>query len=483
VLKTRLGTIPKEVEQSINVVDVLKLVAVDKEMSMAPSHPLLSDLYNKIAAVKAVKSIQIPASLKKVISNDPNARPILIKYFWWLPNAPAAEGIIIGEDIKAKIIGRTVKVANIATPNATAEELAAERYNTDEAGYRVEQNTIEMNQHGWAPSGELKRIETTFTVSPILSLMMNAPFARQLAIYLFNRAQAAQAREEENHMFAMARLHVTLNKQYIDSTEVQIMKNVHIAYPNENLISVFHDSFSRPEIWQLLEHAIAISFLRSGHHATAYNMYNVLLRILGSLNQTVTNDFVQAYLRAYVYHGGHVGSTRVQILQSWAKASTNNFIGSIAYRLHPAPPMFATYTNLELYIDQLNLIGFFEYMNKQAEYTLFKSAMNAIKKKMHFAAPYSNYLYGRTEADPTAEKAIAIKVAAYATAIAAVMPNSSLLESPALQKLVTQTSDNTISANLLIEAYVTAYRSFHRRIVEQRLSQRVSGGGSLTPLQ
>lgn len=483
VLKTRMGDIPETIKFSVNVIDFIKLASVDLDRNMIISHPLIADLYNKIAAQKAVKSIKIPESLDFLQQPDQKLEKLHMRYYWWLEDDEAAQGIIIGSKVTVKVVAVGNKVEPIIPEDATMEQKREQRLVQAEPETQKIGENIYYSNIGWVPTGVQGGGRTHYTASPMNSGMVKMPFLRQFAFYMYSRAQAAQAREEENHMFSMGRLHVAVQRQYYDSTEIILAEDFKYDHPNESIIKAFFDSFNKPEIWRLLEHAIAISFLRSGHHATAYNMYNILSRIFGSLGINVNMDFIQAYLRSYVYHGGHVGSTRVQILQSWAKASTNEFIGSIAYRLHPAPPMFATYTNLELYVDQLATIGFFEYMNKTSEYEAFKSAMASIKKKMHFAAPYSEYLYGQSVADPVAEKSIAIRVAAYATAIAAVMPNSTLLDSPALQKLVAQTSDNTISANLLIEAYVTAYRSFHRRIVERRLESKVSGGVLKGPIQ
>lgn len=494
------------------------MIAYDKERHMLGAHPAIAPTYDRVAATMAVKRIVIPDELDAQIFVDEDLDDVCINWFWMMPDAKAADGYVTRGPVEKMYIGKR-RDATSEEQNATADDLYSDNAigvshfmnskaprsapkkvvsakgvvsdvtqpakqavpakkatdsNTpppeDIEGYQIGDDGLVQYKGRWIVP---LKPSNGFTGSSITKMNVDNEswvVMKHLAYYIFARLQVNATRQEDNHLFAMGRLSVIRKRQYVDSKELQVMQEVNHTLDATTWMKDFIDTLEDTERYQILEHLIAISFLRSGHHATAFNMYSIIDRILGSLSIQVTPEYIQSYLRSFVYHGGHVGSTRVQILQAWSNASDNEFIGSIAYRLHPAPPMFATYVNLELFIDQLNVIGFFENMGKTPEYASFKSAMNLIKKKMHFSAPYAQYLYGRSEPDPTAEKAVAIRIAAYCTAIANVMPNSSLIQSPALQKLITTTSSNSISANLLVEAYVSAYRAYHKRLVERKLT-------------
>jgi hypothetical protein len=104
-------------------------------------------------------------------------------------------------------------------------------------------------------------------------------------------------------------------------------------------------------------------------------------------------------------------------------------------------------------------------------YSAFKDSMQRIHSVKQFAAPYSIYLYGKSMPIPEADMDIVKRMAPYAAGLARVLPASSLLMSASLTKLAQQASVNALSSDILVDAFVSAFRQNGRRLVERSFNQ------------
>lgn len=321
----------------------------------------------------------------------------------------------------------------------------------------------------------LKALDVKITWTGIDVPAENTDFAYEAGLWIYFSQQSAET--DANVTLAFASTRVTLMKYglFVDSDEM--VKCAPVAEHDVTLASVskLESHFEFPDTWLTGIVVSAISYLKSGHHATATGLTNQMTRILNALGISTATLEPEMLIRASVYHGAHVGSMRLIICFLREMARSEALSGAIGYRLYPVPPMFAAYCNLEVFIESLNASNFFKFMDREHEYKKFKDAMTDIRKDMHYCAPYSAYLYGEVRKDPQSAKALAAELASYASAIASIMPNSSLIASPSLHKLAEQNSQNSISAKLMVDAYVSGYRRFFRSMMMTSLQTKMIG--------
>jgi hypothetical protein len=187
-------------------------------------------------------------------------------------------------------------------------------------------------------------------------------------------------------------------------------------------------------------------------------------------------DAIKNRIRLSVYHGAHVGSVRLQLLYWRVRSTKTPLTNAISYRLTTDPPSFMAVCNLERFADGLNQIGFFTHMKETLpiQYNDFKECMSRIHAVKHYANPYSGYMYNVNLPFPEIDISNARQLAPYAFALNAVLPNSTLLSSASLKKLTELTSVNAIGASMQVEAFVSAFRQYGKRIIERGFA--VSGG-------
>jgi hypothetical protein len=300
---------------------------------------------------------------------------------------------------------------------------------------------------------------------------MQAVFGEFL-IYFISLKQIVPTVPERAREFAMSRMLIVRHGLFIDSKEVS---DLHVKSALEipaTELQEFESQYSAPERYYACMYASVISFLKSGHHATAANLDNTVMRVLGALGININLDMARNLIPTAVYNGPHVGSMRLQYAYLLYKNATEKVTNAIAYRLHPNPPGAAPYCNLEIFIDALNAAKFFDFLDRNAEYNTFKSLMREIRRTMYYAAPYSNYLFGKSVEDPSNIKSEAAKMASYATAIQGVLPGTTLLLSPSLMKLAQLQGVNDISSNLLVNAYVTGFTRYFKHTIESNMARK-----------
>lgn len=294
-------------------------------------------------------------------------------------------------------------------------------------------------------------------------------FIGALAVFTMEYNHTAATTDYEKCLFAYTRWLQFREGWLLDSQELCEFTLPEIKYDWTEMCAKFKDQDNRSELFYAATYCSAISFLKSGHHATAFNLPNTMSKLAGALGQALTPEEAVPWVRCAVYHGAHVGSMRLIIAHAWMAHQSGNITGAVAYRLHPTPPLFAAYINLSLFVESLAMIRFFEFMGKNDDLVRFRGAIARMKSVMHFCAPYSNYLYGSTLADPTNDKQIAAEFASLAIALNAAIPNSSLGLSPSLAKLAANAANVNVGAHLQVEAFIVAYRRFHVHLVTSQL--------------
>lgn len=293
----------------------------------------------------------------------------------------------------------------------------------------------------------------------------------EFALYILSLRQVAPANVERAREFAFARQIIVRHGLFIGSDE---KKNMVLRAPltiDALEVREWALRVKKPEASYACLFATAHSFLISGHHATAANMDNKLAKILGAIGQPVSLEQARSMLSTAVYNGPHVASMILLIAYLLNRANKEKVSNAIALRLRPNPPLSAAYVNLEIFADALNAARFFEVLGRQDEYNSFKENMKEIRRTMWYVAPYSMYLYGKSAPDPSYHKTEAAKLASYASALRTALPNSTLLMSPALEKLAEESNRNAISSALYVEAYVVAFRRLFRVSIEQQMAK------------
>lgn len=241
---------------------------------------------------------------------------------------------------------------------------------------------------------------------------------------------------------------------------------------NKEVLKIFTDNYRKLERYYIMMYVSAVSFLKSGHHASAANLDNTTMRMLQAVNIPCTLDTARSMLPCGVYAGPHASSMRLLIGYLLHRNVTQKVSNAIAYRLAPNPPNAAGYCNLELFIEALNAAGFFYALDRLQEYNEFKRNMREIRSSMWYVAPYSHYLYNKTSPDPLDVKASVGKLAAYAAGIGHALPNSSLNISPSLKKLADAQKVNSIAGPLVVQAYSAAFTRWARMTIETALKKK-----------
>jgi hypothetical protein len=296
-------------------------------------------------------------------------------------------------------------------------------------------------------------------------------FSIEFALFALLHKQAGSSIEEHNWEVGFTRVLLVRHALLTGSTERQHMNMNRAITMSSAAIDYFYLNFKKPETIYSCMYLSAISFLKSGHHATALNIDKWLEKILGSLGIQADASKCQRLINSSVYWGTHPANMLYLVTFMYHRAKQEKITGALAYRMRPVPPTFAAYCNLELYIDALNATGFFDLMDIKNKYVEFKVNLKIIKTNMHLSSPYAHYLYGETRDDPSSSKSAVAAFGAYAVAIDAVLPNGTLNLSPALRKLAENEGKNSINAKIQVDAFVKAYRRFYSQIVEGNLTK------------
>jgi hypothetical protein len=411
-----LDELTPELSNSVENINFILAYGANPELESIGDHPVIASQYATARAESMARSFKPPREIKALFEVPSHAIQIKV--------VPSVEMI-------------EKRVRKIKKENVESEEVQDEKV--------------------WAPLA-IKSGKEALT--------------SELAFYFLSFKQITPNTVDRAREFAFARLLVVRHGLHIDSKEMTAMLIGEPLICDIAECKYFVEQLRSPEKGYACLYASVISFMKSGHHATAHNLPNTLQKVLGAIGITVQLDVVRNMIPTAVYHGPHVASMRLLHAYLMYKNKVDKVTNAIAYRLHPNPPGAAAYCNLELFIDSLNNARFFEVLGKEQEYRTFKEAMKQIKDSMWYVAPYSYYLFGKSSPDPLALKAEAAKLASYAAALSVALPNSSLIPSPALKKLAESEAKNSISAQLYVQAYASGFARFFRHTIEGSIAKK-----------
>jgi len=294
----------------------------------------------------------------------------------------------------------------------------------------------------------------------------------ELAIYMLSFHQLSGVSAERAREYAFTRTLVVRHELFLDNDEISPMAIDGNLETSMTEVVEWARMVRQPEKFYTCMYAACASFIRSGHHATAANLDNHLCKMLAAINVQVNKEHARQLLNTSVYNGTHPASMRLMLAYCMWRGRKQKISAAISYRLHSAPPFAMAYTNLEIFMDALHAADFFFVLNRESEYRSFKEHLRTIKESMYYVAPYADYLYGKTAAEPSYERSEAAKSAAYAAALNSALPSTTLVFSPALKKLSEQASVNSIGAQLMVEGYAEAFRRYFKTTISKTLTDR-----------
>lgn len=295
----------------------------------------------------------------------------------------------------------------------------------------------------------------------------------ELAFYLLSLKQVQTSNIERARDFAFMRLLVLRHALSLTSDELCPMTCNSVLTVDPAEINEWFSKVRQPEKYYSFLYVSMISFLKSGHHASAANLDNTLVKVMSAMGSPISLEVARNWIPCAVYFGPHVASVRMLYAYLLFRSKSTPVSNAIALRMAPNPPLASGYCNLEIFIDALHSAGFFDALGTADEYRHFKDNMKEIRSSMHYVAPYAFYLYGKSAPDPLFIKQEAGKLAAYASALKDALPGTSLIMSPALMKLAGESSRNSISATLHVQGFASAFQRFFRITVEQSLAKRL----------
>eukprot|EP01111_Echinosteliopsis_oligospora_P005422 TRINITY_DN1873_c0_g1_i2.p1 TRINITY_DN1873_c0_g1~~TRINITY_DN1873_c0_g1_i2.p1 ORF type:complete len:670 (+),score=60.46 TRINITY_DN1873_c0_g1_i2:183-2192(+) len=300
--------------------------------------------------------------------------------------------------------------------------------------------------------------------------------ANDLFMYAVSAAQCGETNERDISQFAMTRSVVVRHKLMSDGGETAIMTD----RTNSNFVlsatmcERFYDYIEKPEEIYIGLFASIVSFLESGHHATAAHMAVRLIRMMSAVGVNMTLEESAKALRSITYHGSHPASMRFLYCYLLHRSSSDGITKAISQRISRPPPTFAAAMNLEIFLDSLHYADFFKFFRMEKKYHEFKDAARQIKQVMDLASPYAHYLYGESRQIDERLMQKALELAAYAVAVKSAMPESTLAISPALMKAAKNASVNSLVAFFQVDAFSTAYRQYLRVDITRRLAGGVT---------
>jgi hypothetical protein len=296
--------------------------------------------------------------------------------------------------------------------------------------------------------------------------------------WAFTRTQVKTGSDEQKNNFASTRCIGTRYNWYAMSNEhLEVKEDQRVPYTTA-YVDALVDLATQPELYEVAHATSMISFLESGHHATAARVPEKAARIANALgvmkDERRSQQFWNDNQWSMVYHGSHCFD-RVLVLSVYKSRAARGLLSyAISRRLVKPAPGTAAYYALSIFVEAMAETPFFKFMDATAELESFRSLMRKIKADNWAKAPYSHYLYGHSVPDDPEAGNTVTRMAAYASAIKDVMPSSTLHMSPSLTRLATSAASNSVAAGLQVGAFVKAYKGVLERTVRARMLGRTS---------
>jgi hypothetical protein len=356
--------------------------------------------------------------------------------------------------------------------NVNAAALASANVKVANAAAATDVDWVDLANSGDADAATEDLYEGIGTWSPLV--LNEVDYLQLLAKYAIAAPTTRVIQTKNAPMEALADFactrYTTINHDLIgDSDEVKIYNGqIWGALPVGKAKYLF-DALT-DDIMGQVQHAIAhISYMKSGHHATANNLGHTMKKVMEAIGQEVEVSDLSERLAYGTYFGSKTADQRAVAIFLRTKYSNNELSFAIGRRITPQGPGTVAMYLLNLVMEQLNNVKFFEFMKREDSYTQFKGLYASYAKQAFLEAPYAAYMYGQSKAESVELKQSVAPMFAYASAIGSAMPRSTIADSVALNRDANAASNNSITARLEVQAFVKAYRQFLRSLVRQRL--------------
>jgi hypothetical protein len=243
------------------------------------------------------------------------------------------------------------------------------------------------------------------------------------------------------------------------------------------------DAVSDDIVGQIQHSTAHISYMKSGHHATANNIGHTLTKLLDAIDEPHDVSDLPERLAYGTYYGTKPADQRAVALFLRTKYSRNDLSFAIGRRITPHGPGTVSMFLLNMVMDQLEHVNFFDFLKRNDQYTHFKGVFNQYAKTSHLEAPYALFFYGTGKAESVEMKQAVAPMYAYAAAIGAAMPHSTIGDSVSLRRDASASANNSITARLEVESFVRAYRTFLRSMIRKKLEVKAGLRGGMALLE
>jgi len=279
--------------------------------------------------------------------------------------------------------------------------------------------------------------------------------------------------------YSLSRANVIEKQLYTDSTEIIKINEPLLAKASDHnvffikrdLADVFNEHLENPLEVEVYTIASVISFLKSGHHATASNLTNTIKKLLVSMNSNLPSDdaTIDKLFSYSTYHGFHAASVRLFTAQLLFESSRGNMNLAIQRRLYPAAPGSVAYVTAMIFLKSLSRAKFFTFIERDVEFSDLVSKYNVWIQKTHLAAPYAMYMYNKNAVEDLLFKSEFNEWMPYIAAMPSIMPTSSLRMSVALQRESDRSASNDIIGPIIAQAFGTGIASAATRSIRDSI--------------
>lgn len=243
------------------------------------------------------------------------------------------------------------------------------------------------------------------------------------------------------------------------------------------------DAVSEDIVGQVQHSTAHISYMKSAHHASANNIGHTFTKLLDAINHTYDVSDIPERLAFGTYYGSKPADQRAVAVWLRHKYTNNELSFAIGRRITPHGPGTVSMFLLNMVVEQLKQVEFFKFMQREEDYTQFKGMYASYAKTSYLEVPYARFFYGTSKAESVDLKQSVAPMFAYAAAIGAAMPNSTIADSVALRREATAAASNSITAKLEVESFVKSYRSFLRNLIRNRLTAKANLSGASATIE
>jgi len=290
-----------------------------------------------------------------------------------------------------------------------------------------------------------------------------------LAAHTLNCVQKSGAPTVGLVDFAVARMNIINHNLIGESREVLAHSGMLWGALSLARSVALLDGVCEDVVGQVQHAASHVSFMKSGHHASANNIGNTLVRLMEAVDIPYDISDLPERLAFGTYYGTKPADQRAVAVFLRYKYAQNELSFAIGRRLNPNGPGTVSMHLLSMVMEQLHHAKFFKFLEREEQYNHFMAVYNQYKLNAHLEVPYAQFFYGESKAESVLAKQSVSPMYAYAAALGSAMPNSTFAGSVALNRDASAAANNTITAVLEVKSFVVTYQGYLKTIVKQQL--------------